>query len=136
MQGELNLRIVAAVEEKGQQSWQMGKVAGDQNVSRFSANPLTNPRCRVVGLDIAGGGEFREGIARFPERLSRLLRTKLSAVPDQRGADAPGGRLRGQPFDAFTAGCRERPAWIHLGAHCIAVVHEIKVHRVAPVYFE
>jgi hypothetical protein len=50
VQRKLNRHILASADEEGQESGQVMKVAGDQNVSRLSAKTFANPLGRVVGL--------------------------------------------------------------------------------------
>ena len=75
-------KVFGAAEQQRHQTRKMWKVAGDRDVSRFRAESITNPLRWIVRLHVARCSEFRQRIARTPERLGRLLRAQFAAVPD------------------------------------------------------
>src|SRR5207247_7468981 len=96
-----------ADDEQREQARQMSEMSGDEDVARFAAEPIANPLRRVVRLEVARCRELREGVARAPEGLGRLLRAQLSAVPDHGRFCTAGRRLRSQTFDTRLS--RRRP---------------------------
>ena len=112
------------VEEEGQQSRQMREVAGNQDVTRFAAKPVAHTRRRIARLKIGRRGEFREGIAGAPERLRRLPRAKLAAVPDDGRARPTGSCVRCGTIGLRYANRRERTSSVDLGADGVGVVNE------------
>ena len=105
----------------------MGEVSGDEDVARLAAEPITNPLGRIVRLQVACGRELRERVARAPERLGRLFRAELSAVPHHRRFHAARRGLRRQSLDIRQSCGRQRPARVDFGANRDAVVNEVEV---------
>jgi hypothetical protein len=54
-------------EEQCEQLRQVRKVARQQHVAWFMSQAIAHPPWRIVGLQIAGGREVRQRIARAPE---------------------------------------------------------------------
>jgi hypothetical protein len=109
---------------------QLRKMADDENVSRFADETIAHPPGRVAGLQITGGGKFRERIARAPERFGGLFRSQLSAVPDDGRADAAAGgfareKVHGRPSDR-----RQWALGINFRSDRIAVMNQVEMHDV------
>ena len=117
------------VHQERQQSRQMRVVSGDQDVARFAAQAIAQPRGWIFRLQISRRGELREGIARTPKRFSRLLRPQLAAVPhDGRFDTARRGELR-ETIDRFASPWRQRPARIDVRTNCFTMVDKNQAHR-------
>jgi len=86
----------------------MRKMSGNEDVSRFAAQPIPYPRWRVVWLEVARRRKVRERVARAPKRFGRLLRPKLAAVPDDGRTRAAAGGLGRQAIDSRETGLRKR----------------------------
>jgi len=99
-------------------------VPGDQDVARFATETLAHPVRRIAWLQVARRRKLRKRIARAPESLGGLFRTKLPAMPDDVGLDASGGGVCGKAFDILPPPGGERPLRIDVGTHRIAVMHE------------
>ena len=84
-------KVFDTSQQQPHQTRKMWKVTGDRDVSRFRMQAVTNPLWRIVGLDVARRSQFRQRIARAPERLGRLLRAQLAAVPDDRRTSPASG---------------------------------------------
>ena len=106
---------------------QMREVAGDQDVARLTDQLIAHPFGRVVRLQMPCGGEFRQRVARAPERFRRLFRAQFAAVPDGGGPDTALRREVREPIDARPANGRERPARIDVRTYRIAVMNEKKL---------
>ncbi len=117
--------------EQREQAGQVRKVAGDQDVTTFVAQPIANPRGWVVGLQIASGRELRERVACAPERFRCLPGAELAAVPDDDRFDAPPSGFIGEPIDAIAPGRRERPLRIDFGSNRLTVVNQNEGHEAA-----
>src|SRR5438067_240414 len=94
----------------------MRKVSGDEQVARLALEPDTDPFRRIVGLQIARGGEFREWVAQPPENFGRLPRPELAAVPYGGGPCGSRRRFCGAAFDVLPAEHGKRPTSIDLRA--------------------
>ncbi len=115
-------------QQEREQAGKMGVVSRDQNVPRFAAQPIAHPRGRVLRLEIARRRELCEWIARAPERVCRLLRAKLAAVPHDRGPDAERGGLGREAVNGVAPPGRQRTSRIDVGPDRIAVVDEDEAH--------
>ena len=102
-------------------------VTGNQNVARFGPEPIPDPFRRVVRLQIAGGGERCERVARAPECLGGLAGSKLSAVPHYQRTRAACLRFGGEAGNICASLFGERPSRIHLRPNRVAVMNEIDV---------
>ena len=101
---------------------------GDQDVARFTAQPIAHPLRRIVRLQIASSGEFCKRIARAPERFRRLLRPELAAVPDDSWLHALHGSELRETLDRLAAPRRQRPPWIDVWPDGFAVMDEHQAH--------
>jgi hypothetical protein len=111
----------------------MWKVTGYEDVSRFFAKSFANPFRRIVGLKITRRRQLCERVARAPERLGRLLRAQLAAVPHHGGLRPSRGSERGDPIDSGTASIRERTPEIDAGPERVTVVNQKEIHLQAAV---
>ncbi len=102
----------------------MGEVSGEQDVARFSNQPVSNPVRRIIGLNIAGRRELSQRIAGAPERLGRLLGAKLTAVPDHSRFGAARRRFSCETLDRGASVLRERALRIHVGTDGFSMVNE------------
>jgi hypothetical protein len=130
-----NRSILAALKKGSEQTGQMWKMSGDQDVARFTRQAIAHPRRRIGGLQIACRRKLGQRVARTPEGLGSLLRSEFSAVPDDIGMNAAFCGKRRQSIDGGLADWRERPARIDLGTNSVAVVNEIQVHGVEKTSF-
>lgn len=110
----------------------MGKVSGNQDVPRFPAQPIAQPRRRVVRLQVARGREFSERVASAAERFRRLTRAQLAAVPDDRGPRAASCRVLCRPLHGVAALLRERAPRIDFRPDRVAVMNEKQVQSRGP----
>jgi hypothetical protein len=94
----------------------------------FGPQLLSNPLGWIVWLQIPGGRELGERVARAPERLCGLLCPQLATVPDDVRPDASTGGHRSQLLDLGTPDCRQRAARIDVGADCVTVMNEREMH--------
>ena len=111
--------------EQRKQSGQVRKMAGDQDVVRFTMQAIAHPLRWIVRLQITGGGQLSQRIARPPERLSRLLRAQFPAVPDDRRLRPVCRRLRRDPFNVGTPLLGKRPARINVRGDGVCVMGEV-----------
>src|SRR5262249_25592462 len=81
--------IIATPKQQLEQPRQVREMTGDKCVPRLAAQPIPHPGGRVIRLQIPCGRTFSEWIAGAPERLSRLARPQLAAVPDHGRFRAP-----------------------------------------------
>jgi hypothetical protein len=80
--------------EQRQKRGQMRKVPDDHEIANLTEKAMGDGGWRVDRLQVARDGELRGWTADAPERLTRLTRAKLAAMPDHRGPGATrGGRL-------------------------------------------
>jgi hypothetical protein len=100
----------------------------DRDISRFAAQTIANPLRRIVRLQIAGRREFRERVARAPDRFRRLLRAQLAAVPHDRRPGVIRGGASGDALDACDPSRRQRPARVDLGADRFPVMSQEQMH--------
>jgi hypothetical protein len=120
--------LLARAGEQRQQSRQMRKMAGDENIALLSTKSVCDPLRWIVRLKIPCCRQRCQRIAGTPERLSGLFRAQLPAVPDHGRARAAGSRLGRNPLHMPAAVRRERPLRIDFGADRVAVVHQVKSH--------
>ena len=106
----------------------MREMADEQNVARFTDEAVPNPFRRVARLQVTGGRELRERIARTPEGLSGLLRPKLPAVPHHSRANAATGGLTGEKIHRRAPNRRQWSLRIDLGSDGITVMNQEKMH--------
>ena len=85
---------------------------------------IAHARRRIVRLQIGRRREFRQGIARPPERQRRLARAKLAAVPHHRRLCAARRRLGGAALGLRFAARRQRPPRVVFWADRFGVVNE------------
>ena len=120
--------VVISPREQRAQPWQMRKVSRNQDIARLAEQPIAQPLWRIAGLQIASRREFRKRIARGPERLRRLLRSKLPAVPDDGRPRAARCRFGRQPIDLRASSRRQRPPRVDRFIDRFAVVNQEEVH--------
>lgn len=104
-------------------------MAGQQDVPLFAAQPVANPRRRVVRLQIARGGQFGERVAGTPEHVRCLPCAQLAAVPHDGRLGGPSRGIGGHSLHRLAPVHRERAARIDIGPGGVAVMNEKKVHR-------
>ena len=73
-------------------------------------------------------------VTRPPERLSRLLRAELAAVPDDDRLDAACRSFGRQPLDRRAAVLRERTLRVDVRADRVTVMNEEKSHRTLNIF--
>jgi hypothetical protein len=99
-------------------------MTGDQDVTSLAPEPIADPGRRIIRLEIGRRLEFGQRVAGAPERVGRLARAKLAAVPhDVRSRTAGcrlGCRARGLRFSQRG----QRPARVDLGADRIGMVNQ------------
>jgi len=110
-------------DKRGEQAWQVRKVAGDQHIARLCPQAIADPVGRIVGLDVTRRGKISQRVARAPEGLGSLTRPQLAAVPDDRRPHAAVARLFRQPSDVPPSGIRQRTTRIDIGPNRVAVVN-------------
>lgn len=103
-------------------------VTGEQDVARLAAQAIADPLGRVVGLKIARRGKRREGVARAPERLGRLTRAKLAAVPYHSRTSTACRSFSRKANDVLASVFRKGAARIDVGVYRIAMVYQKKFH--------
>ena len=114
---------VGGARQEREQTRQMREMSGEQDVARFSMQPVANPMCGIIRLEIARRREISQRVARTPERLRGLLRAELAAVPDDRGFGSACRRVVRQALDGSLPDVGQRPARVDLGADRVAVMH-------------
>ena len=119
--------IVAAGQQERKQPRQVGKVAGQQDVPLFAAQPVANPRRRVVRLQIARGGKFGERVAGTPEHFRCLPCAQLAAMPDGRRLHSPRRGIGCRSLHRLAAVQRERAARIDIRPDGVAMMNEKEV---------
>ena len=102
----------------------MREVTGDEHVAGFADEAIAYPLGRIVGLQIARRRQFRERVARAPERFGRLLRAQLAAVPDDRRPRTSLRRKVCEPVRVCPPDVGERTPGIDVRADGVAVVDE------------
>ena len=100
--------------QQREQPRQEREVSRDEHMPRLEPKSIAQPNRRVVGLQIAGGRELRQCIARAPEDLRRLFRAQLADVPDHVGARAASGSPVSDAHGGLRASRRQRPARVFL----------------------
>lgn len=115
------------VQQQRQQTWQVWEVSRDENVACFGAETIAYPLRRIVRLQAASRGEFRERIAGAPERFSGLLCPQLAAVPHDGRLDASGCRITRKPLDGHPPGRRERTTDVDLRTDRFAVMDQVQL---------
>ena len=116
--------LFGATEQQRDQPRQMREMSRDRDVPRFAAQAIANPVRWIVRLDITDRAELRQRIARAPERLGRLLRAELPAVPDGVGMGAARRRGSRDVLSLFTSARRERAARIDLRPQRVGVMNQ------------
>ena len=112
----------------------MGIVACNQEVARFADEAIAEPLRRVLRLQIARGGKFRQRIACAPEGFGGLLGAQLAAMPDHRGASAAPGGIGRHALDGFASASRQRTLRVDSRPDSVAVMNEEQFHS-GCVYF-
>jgi len=103
-------------------------VTGNQRVSRLTTQPIANPFRRIVWLEIATGREFRERVARPPERFCGFFCAQLAAVPHDGRLYAERSDIFRKPLDGLSAPRRKRAPRIDLRSERVAMVHDDEPH--------
>jgi hypothetical protein len=113
-------------EKEREQPRKVRKMTGDQDVASPAAQPIANPGRRIVRLEIGRRLEFGQRVAGAPERLGRLARAKLAAVPHDIRSRAAGCRLGCRARGLRFSQRGQRPARVDIGADRIGMVNEKK----------
>lgn len=106
----------------------MRKVADEQDVPRFSDQTIPHPGGRIARLQVAGGAELSERIARAPERFRRLFRPKLSAVPHHSRANATTRCLGRKKIHRRTSNRRQWSLRIDFRSNGVTMMNQIEMH--------
>ena len=127
MERERDGTLASSGQQQGQEPGQVGKVSGNQDVPRFPAQPIAQPCRGIIRLQVARRRKFSERVASAPERLRRLTRAQLAAVPDDRGPRAASRGVLRRSLHGLAAPRRERAPRIDIRPDCVAVMNEKQV---------
>ena len=114
---------VLSPEEQSQKPWQVRHVANEHQLAFVSQEPIPHPLGRIVRKEAALGGHGGERVAGLPERLGRLARAELAAVPDSVRLHASASCLIREEEDGGTATLRERPRSIDFRTDGVAMMN-------------
>ena len=109
----------------------MREVPSDQHVARFAPEPIAHPGGRIAWLQITCRGKLGQRVAGPPERLRRLPRAKLAAVPHDRRKRATGRSLGRGSLRLGLAARREGPPRVDFGTDRLGVVNQKQFHGLA-----
>jgi len=99
-------------------------VTGNQDVACLTAQPVADPRRRVVRLKVASRGALGKRVTRPPEGFGCLTRAQLAAVPHHLGTRTARGSMGGEANDILLAEERKRAPRVDLRADGVTVVDE------------
>ena len=122
--------VVRPRHEKAQQPLDVRHVTDEHDVARiigrcFARKFLGYPVRRVIGLQATRCRDVSQCIAGTPERLGRLARAQLAAVPDDRRLGALLRCFLGQLLDAGRTAPRQWSLRVDARRHGLTVVNEI-----------
>jgi hypothetical protein len=120
-------------EQQCEQPRQVWKVAGDQDIPRFVAQPIAEPQRRIIRLEIPGRGKAGKSITFTPEGLGRLPRPQLATVPDDFRAGAMRRGGPGEPIDRVTTDGGQRAPGVDAGWQRVAMMNDVDVHAWHPM---
>jgi len=99
-------------------------MAGDQHVVGLAPQPISHALGAVVRLQIGGGAELRERVARAPEFLRSLPGPQLAAVPHDVGPRPASSSRGGDARRMRRARRRQRPTSIDVRADRVGMVDQ------------
>jgi len=101
----------------------------EENVARFAHETIANPPWWVARLQVSRRSELRERIARTPEGLSGLLRSKLAAVPDDGRTNAATSGLGREKIYRRTPNQGQWSLRVDLRSDGVTVMNQVKMHE-------
>ena len=119
-------------EQAAQQAGDERHVPHQQQVAPLAGQPVRQDVGRIGGPQPAHHRERGQRVARPAERVARLTRPQLAAVPDLDRRHPACRRLVGQPVDRRAARLGQGPLGVDVRGRRFAVVHQVNHDRWIP----